>query len=166
MELPALLFLLVSCRAVESRAATPAGPQAWTVGEWRGTRRDASDGSRAPMRLSVRPILGGAGVAEELEVDTGEGAYHGVHIVLHDQKRDLWVSYYANDVGGRLVPLEGAAEGGGFAWRNAAPERTRESRLVDERLAPDCWRRTQQISEDAGATWHMLFIDELERVRH
>jgi hypothetical protein len=161
--LPALTLLAVlACRAPAAHPAPSAGPFGWTAGEWRGQRVEAATGEAAPMRLSVRPLLGGAGRIEELEVLHSKGAYRGVHLVLHDAARDVWVSHYANERNGELAPLEGSPDGEAFVWRSVAPARTRESRLVYERAGPDRWRRRQEISSD-GAVWQVLFTDELER---
>lgn len=156
--------LLLSCRAAPAPPPAMDGPSAWTVGEWRGTRLSPDDGRRAPMRISVRPTLGGAGLLQEIVVDTDPGTYAGLHVVLHEHASERWVSYYGNAAGGRLDPLAGTREGGILAWRNVAPERRREARLLDECPAPGRWRRTQQVSEDGGASWRVLFVDELERV--
>jgi hypothetical protein len=137
----------------------------WTVGEWTGVRRDGADGSEAPMTMRVAPILGGAGLIRELEVRHGGGVYRGLSVVAFEREAGRWVEQYVNDVHGRFVRLEGELEDGGArsVWRSVAPERRRESRLVSERLGPDRWRRTQSVSEDGGATWRVLWSDELER---
>jgi hypothetical protein len=161
-----VLLLALACRAPAPQAppAEAAGPCPWTVGEWRGTRTDAARGEPEPMAVRVRPVLGGAGRIEELEVVHGGGVYRGLHVLVLDVERGRWVSHYANDVKGRFVPLEGSALGEGFVWLSAAPGRTRESRLVYERPAGERWRRRQEVSQDGGASWRVLFTDELERV--
>ena len=160
----AVLLVLTACRSASPAPVPPAaGPFAWTIGDWRGERVEAASGEAAPMRVTVRPVLGGAGRLEELEVAHPRGTYRGVHLLLHDVERDVWVSHYANEKGGRAVALEGSAEGETFVWRSTSPERTRESQLVYERVGPTRWRRTQQFSEDGGAHWEVLFRDELER---
>ena len=159
-----------ACRAPAKQPADLAAPAvatgapfAWTLGTWRGQRIEAATGDAAPMTLTVRPILGGAGRLEELEVTHARGVYRGVHLILREVERERWVSHYANEAKGALVSMEGSAEGETFAWRSVAPARTRESRLVYERCGPDGWRRTQQFSEDGGQEWTVLFTDELIR---
>jgi len=117
------------------------------------------------MVLRARPILDGAGTLEELEVTHSGGTYRGLHILLYEPERERWVRHYANAVHGRMVPLEGRRGGVLWIWRSTSPGRSRESRLLDERPAENRWRRTQQVSEDGGMTWRVLFTDELQRVR-
>jgi hypothetical protein len=137
----------------------------WTLGTWEGVRRDGADGSQAPMTMRVEAILGGAGQIRELEVRHSGGVYRGLSVVAFEREAGRWVEQYVNDVHGRFVRLEGEPEDGSArsVWRSVAPERRRESRLVSERLGPDRWRRTQSVSEDGGATWRVLWTDELER---
>lgn len=137
----------------------------WTVGAWTGARQDAAHGSEAPMTMRVEAILGGAGLVRELEVRHAGGVYRGFSVQAFERAAGRWVEQYLNDVHGRFVRLEGELEDGGArsVWRSVAPERRRESRLVSERLGADRWRRTQSVSEDGGATWRVLWIDELER---
>jgi hypothetical protein len=75
------------------------------------------------------------------------------------------VRQYVNATRGRFVRLEGEVEGDRSTWRATTPGRTRESRLVSERLAGERWRRTQLVSDDGGGTWRILWEDELERSR-
>jgi len=150
--------------AETAREPAPERAFDWTVGTWEGVRRDGADGSEAPMTMRVAPILGGAGQIRELEVRHSGGVYRGFSVQVFEREAGRWVEQYANDVHGRFARLEGELEGGGArsVWRSVAPERRRESRLVSERLGPDRWRRTQSVSEDGGATWRVLWIDELE----
>lgn len=151
--------------AEESQALPPERAFDWTVGEWTGVRRDGADGSSAPMTMRVEAILGGAGQVRELEVRHSGGVYRGFSVQVFERETRRWVEQYVNDVHGRFVRIEGELEDGGdrSVWRTVAPERRRESRLVSERLAPDRWRRTMSVSEDGGASWRVLWIDELER---
>jgi hypothetical protein len=153
------LSLLAACAARHGRSETTApAPFDRILGAWRGTRTD--DAQARPMTLRVRPILGGKGISMDLEI--GE-RYRGLHVVMHEPERDRWVSYYANASRGRFSPLEGELGGGQVLWHNVDPDRKRESRLRDEWPEPDRWRRTQEFSEDGGATWKVLFVDELRR---
>lgn len=159
------LLLSAACRAPGAPSPPPSevsGPFVWTAGEWRGTRTDAERGEAAPIVVRVRPVLGGAGRIEELEVVHSRGVYRGVQLLLHEAEAERWVNHYAN-VDGRLVPLEGRAQGESFVWQSVAPARTRESRLVYERPGNQHWRRRQEVSQDGGASWQVLFVDELER---
>jgi hypothetical protein len=169
-----VLLLLPACRASASRLSPSAAPAddpfAWTVGTWRGARIEAATGTREPMMVRVRPVLGGAARLQELEVTHAEGVYLGLHVVLREPSgagetgdEPRWVSHYANAVRGRLTPLVCERVAEPSVWRTIAPGRTREARLTEERPSPDRWRREQAFSEDGGATWTVLFTDELER---
>jgi hypothetical protein len=160
--LPLLVALVSSCSAPGPGGRSPT-PFDACVGSWRGTRTEGGGSGVAAMTVHVRPLLGGAGLLEELEV-LGEEPYHGLHVVLFDRERGEWVRHYANAARGRFATLEReAGPDGALAWRNATPGRTRESRLIDEHPGPGRWRRTQMVSEDGGSTWRVLFVDELER---
>lgn len=163
--LPLVLLLVASCRSTPEPGPPPAGPFGWLVGDWRGVRRDAADGSAAPMLLRVQPVLGGAGQLEELQVTHARGTYRGLHVRLRERETGRWVSEYANAVRGEFTRLEGElGANDASSWRSVEPARTRESWLQYERPAPDRWIRTQRVSEDGGETWTVLFTDELERV--
>ena len=138
----------------------------WTLGEWRGVRRDGADGSEGRMSVRVEPILGGAGQIEQLEVEHEGGVYRGFAVQMLDPELGRWVRQYVNSTRGRFVRIEGEVEpdGARSVWRSVAPERTRESRLVSERVEPKLWRRTMHVSEDQGQTWRVLWTDELERL--
>lgn len=136
----------------------------WTVGAWQGFREDGADGTRAPMTLRVEEILAGAGLVEHLEVTHEGGVYRGFSVTVYDPEAGTWVRQYVNSTRGRFVRLEGEVDGERSTWRSTTPSRTRESRLVSERLDDGRWQRTQQVSEDGGETWRILWRDELERV--
>ena len=174
----AALALLLSAPGAGAQAATeppPAPPPEkafdWTQGPWEGVRRDGADGSEAPMRLWVNPILDGAGQTRELRVIDGGDTYRGFSVLMLERDTGRWVEQYVNDVHGRFVRLEGEIEVTGPAgaersvWRPVDPGRERESKLLSERLGTDGWRRTMSVSDDGGATWRVLWTDELKRRR-
>jgi hypothetical protein len=166
--LPPLLLLPGGCHAApRGGAAVQDQAFAWTVGAWEGVRIDGADGSRAPMAAHVVPILGGAGLIEELTVQHERGAYRGFTVQAFDVQAGRWVRQYVNGVQGRFVRLEREVEAGAAGarstWRVASPERTRESRLVSEQRDDGTWVRTMHASEDAGQTWRELWRDELRR---
>ena len=135
----------------------------WQVGEWEGTRRDAGDGSEDRMVMRVETILGGAGHTREMEITHAGGVYRGFAVQVFDPEEKLWRRSYVNDVRRTFASLEGTAEGDRSIWRSTSPGRTRESRLVSERPSSDAWHRTMSVSADDGATWRVLWIDELEK---
>lgn len=152
-------------------APSPEDAFDWTQGSWEGVRRDGADGSEAPMRLWVNLILDGAGQTRELRVIDGENTYRGFSVVMLERETGRWAEVYVNDVHGRFVRLEGEIEVTGpsgaekSVWRPLDPGRERESKLLSERLGSDGWRRTMSVSDDGGATWRVLWTDELKRRR-
>jgi hypothetical protein len=142
----------------------------WTLGRWAGFRRDAASGEEAPMTMTVEPILGGHGQIRRLEVHPEGGVYRGFAVQVEDDA-GRWERHYVNAVRRRFALLEAAPDDAAaeqdFAdssvWRSVTPGRTRESRLLSERLAPDRWRRTMSVGEDGGKSWRVLWVDELRR---
>lgn len=138
-----------------------AGPFDWAIGEWHGVRRDADE--EAPMRLLVQKIPGSPGIFERLEVTIEPQPYVGVSVLMPDPESGRWVKLYTNDVQPKVARLEGTLDGDVLVLRSVSPDRRRESRLTAERLGEDRWRRRQEISEDGGKTWRLLFTDDLSR---
>ena len=177
LRLSALLLLsvplLTACRsagpaaAESSPAALGEGGLDWTLGAWIGVRRDAASGRENVLRMTVEPILGGAGQLRELEIPHGSGVYRGFCVQVHDPDSGLWNRRYVNDVRRTYAELEGRVEGDRSEWRSTTPGRSRESLLVSERLEEpgrgELWRRTMRVSEDGGETWRDLWVDELGR---
>jgi hypothetical protein len=162
-----LFVLLASCRSASRTHDDAPGPFDWTIGEWHGVRRDG-DGleSEAPLFVRVEPILAGAGQIEHITVTLEDGAsYRGFSVQMPDRALGRWTRQYVNSTSGRFVPQEGEVEGERSVWRGVSPVRTRESRLISVRVPPDGWRRTMAVSEDGGATWRTLFVDELRAGR-
>jgi hypothetical protein len=133
----------------------------WTVGTWCGVRR-GGDGTVASMTLRVEPTTGGVGQVECLRVDGASGPYVGFAVRMPDPNTGQWTMIYANAAQrafARLVADRGVL----YSWTSTTAAPGRGSRLVFERSDGDHWRRTQQVSEDAGRTWTVLFTDELVR---
>ena len=149
--------------SIQAPASGPQHALDWQVGEWEGTRRDAGDGSESRMVMRVETILGGAGQTREMEIVHDGGVYRGFCVQVFDPEREVWVRRYVNDVRRSYASLEGVSEDDRSLWRSTSPGRARESRLVSERPGPGQWRRTMSVSEDGGATWRVLWIDELRR---
>lgn len=122
----------------------------WTLGEWHGVRRSADDGREDPMTMRVFAVLGGVGQLRELEVRHSGGVYRGLAVQVYEAKEDRWVRQYVNDVHRTYARLEGRVEEGRWVWRSATPGRTRDSRVVSERVGPDRWRRTVSRSDRRG----------------
>ena len=156
---------LVGCRAPEPAAQelVRAEPLAWMVGGWSGVRRSADDGFEAPMTVRVEALPGGRDQVECLEVQGERGPYIGFAVRVYDDAARRWTMRYANGAGRRFAQLEGQLHGARTTWRSVTPGRSRLSRLESERRAPDGWTKRQFVSSDGGATWQLLFTDELVR---
>lgn len=160
-----LVVAFAGCLAPGSGAPSAAAGDelAWMLGTWSGVRRAADDGSEALMRVRVEALPGGDGQVECLEVDSEPGRYVGFTLRTPDAASGGWRMVYVNSAGRRFAQLVGEIEGSRTTWRSVTPGRTRESRLVSERVDAGRWRKTQHVSDDGGATWRVLFVDELAR---
>lgn len=163
--LAAVLALpLVALQPGESRPEIRDSSQDWTLGLWQGVRHDSNDGSEAPIEIWVEPALGGNGKIEHLAVGADDVVYRGLAVESIDPESKDHVRYYINDARSGIVELRGVVEADRAEWWRVTPQRTEESRLISERIAPNGWRRTQSISKDGGITWTVLWRDELRFV--
>lgn len=131
------------------------------MGDWVGIRTDAKDGRSFPIKITVRPILGGDGFTEEIEVQTGSKPYFGFSASAFCAIEGVWIMNYVNRSTGKFVKMQGDFADGSAVWNSIDAERLRESRLCYER-SDGAWTRTQMASEDGGATWFTIFTDELQ----
>lgn len=162
-----LAFALVGgCAASAPGAAprtSPAADLSWTLGAWEGVRIDGDDGTQAAQVRVVRPIVRGVGRTVELAVDLGGGRYYrGFALELPTEEPGVWERRYQNDVRPTVVRLRGEVTEVGSRWTRRTEGRW--SRLEEERIGGDGWRRTMHVSNDSGATWQVLWTDELRRV--
>jgi hypothetical protein len=155
--------LLVAALAACQSAAVDADPMGWTVGTWRGTRRAADGSSAEPMKLRVEPLPSGAGQIECLRVEGASGPYVGFAVRMPDPDTGRWTMVYANSAQRAFARLVADRAEALDSWTSTTAAPGHGSRLTFERIDDDHWRRTQQVSEDAGRTWTVLFTDELER---
>jgi hypothetical protein len=153
------------CLGREQLALQKPSPLDWTLGDWVGTRRDAASDEKVKLQLRVEPILGGAGEIEHLEAQHKDGLYRGFTVLTPSEKAGKWVMLYWNSKRTGFAQLNGEVDEARSTWISASPEQPRRSRLVSELVAKNEWRRTMSISEDQGATWRVLWIDELRRTR-
>ena len=135
----------------------------WTLGTWHGTRRAADDRPPSKMTMRVEPVLNGAGQILHIEIEHDGGVYRGLAVQALDARSGRWTRQYVNETRGRFARLEAAWGNGGpkSTWISTTPGKTRESRLVSERLSSREWRRTMSISTDDGASWRVLWTDDL-----
>ena len=160
-----LLLAGVIANLAGTIAAETASDLDWTLGRWEGGRRDGADGSEARMTMRVEAILGGTGQIRHIEVTHGGGVYRGFAVQVFNEAKGRWVRHYTSENRGHFSSLEGETKGDRSIWRVTTPDRTRESRLISERLGDDRWRRTMSVSQDGGRTWSVLWIDELHRAK-
>ena len=107
--------------------------------------------------------LPGGGQVLRLEVETEGGSYVGFTTRVLDAETGTWTMIYANDARMRFARLNATFEGDRSVWLSMTAKPPRGSRLIEERPGPDRWRRTQETSRDGGATWQVLFVDDLQR---
>lgn len=161
------LAVLLLAAATTMLTAASAGKAAsdldWTIGVWEGVRRDGADGTEDPMTMRVEAILSGTGQIRQIEIPHGKGVYRGFAVQVFNEEKGRWLRHYTNQGRGRFSSLEGEVAGDVSTWYVTSPDRTRESRLVSERLDGDRWRRTMSISKDGGRSWTVLWTDELRR---
>lgn len=117
------------------------------------------------MTLRVESILGGAGRVEHLRIPLPESDYLGYAVEVHDPQWNRPVRQYVNNRRMRFVRLEGSREEGRWIWLSAGENELRRSKLVTE-IRNGLWLRKQYRTTDGGATWQLLWQDELERVNN
>jgi hypothetical protein len=70
---------------------------------------------------------------------------------------------YVNASRREFARLEGDAGPDRAGWLSTTARAPKGSRLSYERIGSDRWRRTQEISNDSGVHWTVLFVDEMRR---
>lgn len=135
----------------------------WTLGTWEGVRRDVADGTEAEMILRIEPLAGGGGQIRALEITDESEVYRGTAVQRFDSSTGTWFWQYTNSATRAFALYRGRIENNRSIWRSISPGRSRESRLVSERLPDERWRRSMSISTDGGATWLELWVDDLRR---
>lgn len=141
------------------------------LGTWKGVRRRSADGAEESLTVVVRPVLGGAALASELEVRGADSTYRGLALDTFDTANGRWLRTYVNPVRGVPVRLDALAPGNEalaadvLVFRSAPNDVGRASENRVERLGPDRRRTTVSRTEDGGATWAPLFVDDVQRAR-
>ena len=156
------LVILSACQQVRT-AEQPLNTTEfdWTLGVWRGVRHDGAGGPRNPMTMIVEPVLGGSGQLRKIQIEVGGGTYRGFAVQVRSPDDDCWTRQYTNEGRGTFSQLQSERTMEGIVWRSVSPNRTRESKLVSERLNETSWLRTMYVSDDDGASWRVLWVDEL-----
>ena len=117
------------------------------------------------MTMRVEPLLAGPGQIRTLEVRSADGGVYRGTAVQQQRDTGRWFWQYTNSVGRPVARYAGEVEGGRSVWRSISPGRSRESRLVSERMPDGRWRRSMSISTDGGETWRGLWVDELRQTK-
>jgi len=117
------------------------------------------------MAVHVEPLPDGIGQIERLTVRReSRDPYVGFTIRQTDGGPRAWIMLYAYSTRGSIGRLAGKIEGDRSVWTSRTAVPPAGSRFVSERVGERGWKRTQYVSEDGGASWSVLFTDELERV--
>jgi len=159
----AVLLLLVGCQTAPDRCSD----FDWTIGTWRGVRRDAADGGEQPMTMRVEALVAGAGQMRTLAVGDGEATYRGTSVVILDRAHGRWTWQYSNSPERAFARYLGPHAGlrgermPRSEWRSVSPGRSREARLVSEHLPDGSWRRSMYVAPLGEAAWQLLWVDEL-----
>ena len=116
------------------------------------------------MKLSVKSILGGAGLLEEMEITHPKSTYRAVAVTVFEKERNSWVMHYLNETTGKDIAMTFREEGDSFFWQVSRPGEPRQSKLgwFKDSGEKD-WRRSQLVSEDGGKTWATIFVDFLSK---
>lgn len=151
----------------DAAAPAPERQLDWSLGSWKGMRKDPDDGSLTPMMLRGTKFLGGNALISEVEVHHRNGTvYRDLGVQALDPETGVWVEQYLELADRRFVRLEADdVSGDHTVWRSVGPDSPRQLQIVTERLATDRWRRTMSTSDDGGETWRVHWIDELDRTR-
>lgn len=157
------LSLILGLLGAAPGLSAPAPTLDWLQGDWRGVRRDAADGTEAPLTVHVEPFDVAPGQIERVEVKTKGVPYVGFTVRMPLETPARWLMIYANSTRETFSRLHGVVQDGRVTWRSTATGSPRMSNVIVERIDDDHWKRTNSVSEDGGKSWHTLFIDEVER---
>lgn len=146
------------------------------IGKWRGLNR------RLKERLvcctewqafeavnTVRHILGGTAVYDDVVFHRDNGPVNGITIRLYDAKNGEWSIYWAADGTGSLdIPMIGsfdALNGVGIFYAHE-PHNGKHiySRYRWSQITPITAFWDQALSADGGATWETNWITEFTRI--
>ncbi|MEZ5962625.1 MAG: hypothetical protein R3F56_02150 [Planctomycetota bacterium] len=154
---------LVGCRAPRIDGAGDRTPFVWLLGEWYGTRRHSETGALAPIHVEVRPILGGRGQTEDLQMGDGTGLAYASTTRVPGSLPTRWIALQVDDRHVGHVVADGVVTGTTSTWTQRDPSQGSLVVTVIERLGPDAWRRTLHESNDGGDTWRTLWVDDVHR---
>ncbi len=82
--LTSLTFSMPSC-AISPAGATHGTDFDWSLGVWKGVRRDVAGGEESPMTMRIEKLRTGSGQIRLLEIRSARGApYRGVSVLTRD----------------------------------------------------------------------------------
>ena len=169
-----LLFSLLGGCALAMGSASSAGAPAaadgahdfdFDLGSWKThivRRLHPLAGSDETIDLagtvSVRPIWGGRGQLEEIEVDGPKGHWEGMTVFLYDPQARQWSMNFANGAVGRITPpLVGSFDNGQgrLIGQDVVDGRTILVRGVWANFTPTSHTYQESYSADGGRTWEV-----------
>ncbi|MFI5829294.1 hypothetical protein ACIA6C_18905 [Streptomyces sp. NPDC051578] len=117
-----------------------------------------------PGHAVVRPLFGGAGNIDELNLPTL--GRQGVTLRLFDRETQRWSIHWSDSRTGRLdPPVVGGFTGdrGDFHGEDTYDGRPIRVHFTWCRLGPDAARWEQEFSADGGVTWELNWVMDLAR---
>lgn len=151
--------------ATQTRPTLPASITAFLEGDWAGRGQFTRNGLPVASTFSFRTVLEGEAMkVDHAEVAPNTFAYSGV-MSVDSRSGDVLLLMASNKGGGgRLMRSKG------WIGETLAFEATPElhawfarERITLERLGPDRFRATYEMSRDGGATWRSGDVQTFER---
>ena len=119
-------------------------------------------------RLTVRPVLGGLGNVDTVEMNVRTGVVHGMTLRLFNPASREWSLYWADSRTGVLLPpLVGTFRDGvgTFYAQETHAERHVFNRFIWSDITETTCHWEQALSSDGGATWETNWTMDFDRIR-
>ena len=151
--------------ATQTRPTLPASISGFLEGDWAGQGQFTRSGLPVASTFSFRSVLDGEAMkVDHAEVAPNSFAYSGV-MSVDSRSGDVVLVMASNKGGGGRVMRSEGWIGETLAFE-AAPELhawfARE-RITFERLGPDRFRASYEMSRDGGVTWRSGDVQTFER---
>lgn len=151
--------------ATQTRPTLPASITAFLEGDWAGQGQFTRSGLPVASTFSFRTVLDGEAMkVDHAEVAPNSFAYSGV-ISVDSRSGDVVLVMASNKGGGGRVMRSEGWIGETLAFE-AAPELQAwfaRERITFERLGPDRFRASYEMSRDGGETWRSGDVQTFER---